>query len=181
MVALLLALGGGLAMFALIAALSVPLQRWADRSGAYEGKRQAPLGKQLQLIAFICVTTSLGVGLIYVGRVDGPRWLVIPGFLLFMAMIVGAAYFGSKLGRSARPRPASHGPRPKGFFGRRLPPVSFTAGRAFGVALGVAVGGIVALLRGQTVYGAAAIAVGLIGFVVLVRLLPKRRGPSPSS
>src|SRR5690242_16183769 len=103
-VALLLGLGGGLAMFALIAALSVPLQRWADRSGAYDGKPQAPLGKQLQLIAFICLTTGLGVASIYAGRVDGPRWLIVPGFLLLLGMITGSAYLGSKLGRSARAR-----------------------------------------------------------------------------
>jgi hypothetical protein len=174
MLALLLGLGGGLAVFALIAALAVPLQRWSDRSGHFAGRRQAPLGKQLQLIAFICLTTGLGVGFIYAGRVDGPRWLVIPGFLLLMIMISGAAILGSKLGRSARPRSGSQGPRPTGFFGDTLPRLAVTYGRAFGIAVGLPVAGIVMLFKGQTLYGAGLIAVGVAGFIAMLRVQPKR-------
>src|SRR4029079_2468065 len=72
--ALLLGLGFGLVMFALIAALSVPMQRYADRSGVYDGKRQAPLSKQLQLIALICAGSGLGGGFL-LAATDGPDWL----------------------------------------------------------------------------------------------------------
>jgi len=105
--ALLLGLGFGLVMFALIAALSVPMQRYADRSGVYDGKRQAPLSKQLQLIALICAGSGLGGGFV-LAATDGPDWLRWVGYGVFAVTLAAAVLLGRRLGRSARPvRPPS--------------------------------------------------------------------------
>jgi hypothetical protein len=181
-VALLVGLGGGLAMFALIAALAVPLQRWSDRTGYYEGKRQAPLAKQLQLIACICVLSGLGTGFIYAGRVDGPGWLIVPGIVLYVVMVIGAAVIGSRMGRGAPRAPGPRGPRPRGFLGATLPRLALTYGRAFGAAIALPPTGIVLIVVGKTVFGLAVLAFGIVLWVVMLRVRPKgRRSAWPST
>src|SRR5262249_54619680 len=101
-VALLIGLGFGIAMFALIAAISAPMQRYADRGGVYDGKRQAPLGKQLQVIAIICLGCGLGGGFL-LAATDGPdrlRWIACGVFAVTMG---AAVLLGRRLGHAARP------------------------------------------------------------------------------
>ena len=180
-VALLLGLGGGLAMFMLIAALTVPLQRWSDRTGYHEGRRQAPLGKSLVLIAFICVMSGLGTGFIYAGRVDGPRWLIVPGLLLYLVMIAAAAIIGARMGRRGAPRSRRAGPPTARVLPRHAPAPGADLRARVRRAVALPPTGIVLIILGKTVIGLALLAFGIVLWIAMLRLRPKRRGAWPTT
>src|SRR5262245_11267666 len=116
-VALLVGLGIGLGMFALMAALAVPLQRWVDTTGAYGDKPQAPLGSQLKLMALLCVGCGLGGGFLLAAE-DGRDWAKPAGYGMFAVTLAAVALLGFRQRRAARPRhvPASEdGPPFTGF------------------------------------------------------------------
>ena len=54
LVALLIGLGCGAGMFVLILAIGFPLQRWADRSGAFGDKPQVPFKRTIPVLAYLC-------------------------------------------------------------------------------------------------------------------------------
>ncbi len=189
-VALLVGLGIGLGMFALIAALAVPMQHWADHSGVYDGKRQAPLGKQLQLIAFICLGPGLGGGF-QLAAADGPDSLTSVAYAVWAVTLAGAAVFGYRLRRSARPaRPPAERVEIAHYTGAQrslrctLPRLMVDSGRAMAPAFVLPPAGIVLLAVGKPWFGVGSLAIGAVVWIVMLRLparYPPRRGPCAPS
>jgi len=179
-VALLLGLGFGLVMFGLIVAVAVPLQRWSDSTGAFGEKPQAPLRKQLELIAFICVASGLGTGFLLAAG-DGPHWLIVPGLAIYCVMLAGAAIWGFRLRRTARPRHApavDDGPPYTGvarFFRCTIPRMALNYGRAFGTAVALPPTGIGLIIAGKTWFGVGCLVVGAVALIALSRAPAKHR------
>jgi hypothetical protein len=181
-VALLLGLGFGVLMFALIAAISVPMQRYADRSGIYDGKRQAPLAKQLQLIAFICVGSGLGGGFMLAAS-DGVDWPKAAAYGVWALTLAATVLFAVRMQRSARPvRPAAgrheiaHYTGVQRFFRCTIPRLMLDYGRGVAPAFAFPPTGIVLIAIGKTWFGVGTLMLGVIAWIVLLRL-PARNPP----